>query len=210
VELAVVIVLTLPPCLLALLELHDRWRVRLRPRKEDPPCLTHASSRSLTRLLRMLSGLHQPRVIRPPSCRRLLLQLLRGAQLFPPREDGRRCLDAEEMSASSLSGAALNYGCDDRRPSQTALASDAPGRRSGRRPCVCLVLSSSAGARCAVVSSNATLFPPLEHSAGRTWHRREHELCVAFRLICDNQSRRHSSGEDERASTGPVHGSPSP
>jgi hypothetical protein len=97
-----------------------------------------------------------------------------GAQLFPPREDGRRCLDAEEMSASSLSGAALSYGCDDRRPSQTALASDAPGPRSGRRPCVCLVLSSSAGARCAVVSSNATLFPPLEHSAGQPWHRREH------------------------------------
>jgi hypothetical protein len=50
-------------------------------------------------------------------------------------------------------------------PTQRALASDARGRRSGRRPCVCLVLSSSAGARCAVVSSNATLFPPLEHSA---------------------------------------------
>jgi hypothetical protein len=59
-------------------------------------------------------------------------------------------------------------------PTQRALASDARGRRSGRRPCVCLVLSSSADARCAVVSSNATLFPPLEHSAGLTWHRREH------------------------------------
>src|SRR5712691_1436624 len=56
-------------------------------------------------------------------------------------------------------------------PSQRAFASDARGRRSGRRPGVCLVLSSSAGARCAVVSSNATLFPPLEHSAGRTRRR---------------------------------------
>src|SRR5713226_6521276 len=56
-------------------------------------------------------------------------------------------------------------------PSQRAFASDARGRRSGRRPGVCLVLSSSAGARCAVVSSNAILFPPLEHSAGRTRRR---------------------------------------
>ena len=83
---------------------------------------------------------------------------------------------AELRRAPSLALIPLSYGFDNRRPSQRALASDARGRRSGRRPCVCLVLSSSAGARCAVVSSNATLFPPLEHSAGRTWHRREHAL----------------------------------
>ncbi len=81
---------------------------------------------------------------------------------------------AELRHAPSLALIPLSYGFDNRRPSQRALASDARGRRSGRRPCVCLVLSSSAGARCAVVSSNATLFPLLEHSAGRTWHRREH------------------------------------
>ena len=62
-------------------------------------------------------------------------------------------------------------------PSQRALASDARGRRSVRRPCVCLVLSSSAGARCAVVSSNATLFPPREHSAGRTLRRSASLAC---------------------------------
>src|SRR5712691_3352699 len=74
-------------------------------------------------------------------------------------------------------------------PSQRAVASDARGRRSGRRPGVCLVLSSSAGARCAVVSSNATLFPPLEHSAGGGGIDANTHLCVAFRLFCDSEPR---------------------
>ena len=100
---------------------------------------------------------------------------------------------AELRPAPSLVLIPLSYGFDNRRPSQRALASDARGLRSGRRPCVCLVLSSSAGARCAVVSSNATLFPPLEHSAGRTWHRREHApVCHLSALLRHEPSLRCS------------------
>jgi hypothetical protein len=113
---------------------------------------------------------------------------------------------AELRHAPSLVLVPLSYGFDNRRPSQRALASDARGRRSGRRPCVCLVLSSSAGARCAVVSSNATLFPPLEHSAGRTrvrrWRRRSGSARVVFRLICDKQRRLRPGDETTGAEDG--------
>ena len=86
-----------------------------------------------------------------------------------------RCRRFGGTATRSLSGAdPTELLVRQQAPESRALPSDARGRRSGRRPYVCLVLSSSAGARCAVVSSNATLFPRLEHSAGWTWHRREH------------------------------------
>jgi len=83
--------------------------------------------------------------------------------LIPPSSQGERQAEPlQDHCERRLGNLAIRPESSSRRRATRA------ARRSGRRPCVCLVLSSSAGARCAVVSSNATLFPPLEHSAGRT------------------------------------------